>query len=186
MLFEVIRREIPGFEDAWVIDSSASLGVRETRRARGPHVLTQDELIAQRSSARGVARIWRHMAAGRDWHKADGGEGAPDDAVYRTGTTHLTWFEIPWGVFTPNGVDGLLVAGRALSVTHDADMWTRGQYCCLVTGQVAGVAAAMAAREDVAPRALDVRALRRALAAQGVDTGMTPLEADPCAALLAR
>jgi hypothetical protein len=173
LLFDVIRRDIPGFEHAWVMDSSASLGVRETRRARAPHVLTQDELLAQRSTSRGVARIWRHMAAGRDWHKVGGGEGAPDDAVYRTGTTELTWFEIPWGVFTPNGVEGLLVAGRALSATHDADMWIRGQYCCLVTGQVAGVAAALAARDGVPPHALDVASLRRALAAQGVDTGAT-------------
>jgi hypothetical protein len=170
-LFTLIKNNIPGFENAFVLDSSANVGVRETRRVRGPHVLTQDELQAQRIYADGVVKIWRHMAAGRDWHKADGGEGSPTDAVYRTITTNLTWFEIPWGIFTPNGVEGMTVAGRVLSVTHDADMWTRGQYCCLVTGQIAGAASALAASQQISPSALDVRELQRALIAQGIDIG---------------
>jgi len=170
-LFAVIKKNIPGFENAFVIDSSATVGVRETRRVRGPHLLTQEELLAQRSYPESVVKIWRHMAAGIDWHKADGGEGAPNDAVYRNATTNLTWFEIPWGVFTPNQVEGMTVAGRVLSVTHEADMWTRGQYCCLVTGQVAGTAAALAARQGVTPGALEIGALQRVLSESGIDIG---------------
>jgi glycine/D-amino acid oxidase-like deaminating enzyme len=170
-IYEVIRKYIPGFERSFVIDSSPTVGVRETRRVRGRYVLTQADNLAQRRFPDSVARIWRHMAAGRDWHKADGGEGAPGDAVYRTATTDLTWFEIPWSVFVPNGVEGMTVGGRVLSVEHDADMWTRGQYCCLVTGQVAGVAASMAALQGAAPSALDVGALQARLAEQGVDIG---------------
>jgi FAD dependent oxidoreductase len=171
MIFRVIKKHIPGFEDAYVLDSSPTVGVRETRRVRGRYVLTQDDNQAQRRFPDSVVRIWRHMAAGRDWHKAEGGEGAPNDAVYRTATTDLTWFEIPWGVFVPNGVEGMTVGGRIISVTHDADMWTRGQYCCLVTGQVAGAAAGLAASLGTVPSALGVDALQRALVAQGVDIG---------------
>jgi len=170
-LLAVIRKYIPGFENAYVMDSSPTVGVRETRRIRGTYVLPQEDLASQRTFDDTVVRIWRHMAEGRDWHKADGGEGAPGDAVYRTATTSLTWFELPWRVFTPNGVDGLVVGGRVLSVTHDADMWTRGQYCCLVTGQIAGVAAALAASRGVAPAHLDVSELQRTLAGQGIDIG---------------
>ncbi|PIW28482.1 MAG: FAD-dependent oxidoreductase [Rhodospirillales bacterium CG15_BIG_FIL_POST_REV_8_21_14_020_66_15] len=166
MIFDVIRKYVPGFENAWVMDSSASVGVRETRRVRGPTVLTQEDLLARRAWPDSVAKIWRHMAEGRDWHKADGGEGAADDAVYRWATTDLTWFQIPWGVFTPNGVDGLVMGGRTLSVTHAADMWTRGQYCCLV----AGVAAASAAAGETLPAGLDVGDLRTRLADQGIET----------------
>ena len=171
MLLKVIKKYVPGFENAFVIDSSPTVGVRETRRVRGRYVLPQEDMVAQRVYPDAVAKIWRHMAAGRDWHKAEGGEGAPSDAVYRTVTTNITWFEIPWGVFTPNGVEGMTVGGRVLSVTHDADMWTRGQYCCLVTGQVAGVAAALAAAKGISPSALPVDALQRALIAQGIDIG---------------
>jgi hypothetical protein len=170
-LFAVIKKNIPGFENAFVLDSSPTIGVRETRRVRGPHLLTQEDLAAHRTYPDSIVRIWRHMAEGRDWHKADGGEGAPTDAVYRTGTTHLTWFEIPWGVLIPNGVEGMTIGGRALSATHDADMWSRAQYCCLVTGQVAGAAAALAARQNVSPSQLDVGALQKVLTEQGVDIG---------------
>ncbi|NPC56013.1 FAD-dependent oxidoreductase [Caenimonas soli] len=170
-LHSVIRKYIPGFENAYVIDSSPTVGVRETRRIRGPYVLPQEDLAAQRTFDDSVVRIWRHMAAGVDWHKAEGGEGAPSDAVYRTSTTNLAWFELPWRVFTPNNVEGMTVGGRVLSVTHDADMWTRGQYCCLVTGQIAGIAAALAATQGITPTELDVRELQRALADQSIDVG---------------
>lgn len=170
-LLSVIKKNIPGFENAFVVDSSATVGVRETRRIRGPHILTQDELVAQTTFPTSVLKVWRHMTAGVDWHKADGGEGAPTDAVYRTATTSLTWFEIPWGVFTPHNVEGMTVSGRALSVTHEADMWTRGQYCCLVTGQVAGTGAALAARKGVSPGKLDISLLQMSLQKNGIDTG---------------
>lgn len=170
-LLAVIRKNIPGFENAFVIDSSPTVGVRETRRIRGAYVLTQDDLLARRTHRDSVVRIWRHMAAGRDWHKADGGEGAPGDAVYRTATTNLTWFEIPWRVFTPNNVEGMTVGGRVLSVTHDADMWTRGQYCCLVTGQIAGIAAALSASKNISPTTLRIDELQKALATQDIDIG---------------
>lgn len=170
-LRKVIRKYIPGFENAYVIDSSPTVGVRETRRVRGPYVLPQEDLQKQRTFDDGVLRVWRHMAAGRDWHKADGGEGAPNDAVYRTAVTDLTWYELPWRVFTPNRVDGMVVGGRVLSVTHDADMWTRGQYCCLVTGQIAGIGAALSAAQGTSPAALDIRTLQRTLVQQGIDIG---------------
>lgn len=176
-LFALIKKRIPGFENAFVMDSSATVGVRETRRVRGAHLLSQDEMLNQRTYPDSVAKIWRHMAAGRDWHKADGGEGAPTDSVYRTATTDLTWFEIPWGIFTPNNVEGMTVGGRVLSVTHDADMWTRGQYCCLVTGQIAGLSAALsAASQGITPSELDVPSLQRALGRQGIDIGEASAE----------
>lgn len=172
-LYAVIKNNIPGFENSYVLDSSPTVGVRETRRVRGPHLLKQEDMMTLSTYPDSVARIWRHMAEGRDWHKADGGEGSATDAVYRTGTTHLTWFEIPFGVLVPNNVEGMTIGGRALSATHDADMWSRAQYCCLVTGQVAGAAAALAARNDVSPSKLDTRLLQQTLAEAGIDVGET-------------
>jgi len=166
-----IQREIPGCEKAYVIDASSSIGVRETRRIRGPFALTEEDILAHKTYEDTVAKIWRFHAAGRDWHSPDGGEGSSSNLVYRTAVTPLNWFEIPYRCFLPNGVQGLLVGGRTLSQTHQADMWTRGMYCCMVTGQVAGTAAALATQSRVEPSALDVRMLQDALAAQGVDLG---------------
>ena len=170
-LLDFILREIPGCEKAYLIDSSSSIGVRETRRVRGQFVLDEADILAQKTYEDTVAKIWRFHAAGRDWHSPDGGEGSSANVVYRTAVTPLNWFEIPYRVFVPNGVGGLLVAGRILSQTQQADMWTRGMYCCLVTGQVAGTAAALSATSGTEPRDLNVRKLQERLAGQGVDLG---------------
>jgi glycine/D-amino acid oxidase-like deaminating enzyme len=181
LLCQFIKRHVPGCENCYVIDSASSLGVRETRRIRGDHVLTEEDILAHRTYPDSVAKIWRHHAGGRDWHSPDGGEGAPDNLVYRTLTTTLDWFEIPYGIVIPTGIEGLLVAGRTLSQTHEADMWTRGQYCCVVTGQVAGTAAALSRQARSVPRVLDIGRLQRALIEQNVDIGAarTAVEGKP-------
>ncbi len=171
LLYQFIKRNIPGCENCYVVDTAENIGVRETRRIRGAHVLTEDDILAHRTYPDSVARLWRHHAAGRDWHSPDGGEGGPDNLVYRTLTTTLNSYEIPYGVFVPNGAEGVIVAGRTLSQNHQADMWTRGQYACIVTGQVAGTAAALSCRLETSLRGVDVRQLQRALTDQGVDIG---------------
>jgi hypothetical protein len=174
-LLRFITATVPGCERAFRIDASSVIGVRETRRIRGEHVLTEEAILDGATYPDVVARVWRHHGAGRNWHSPDGGEGAPWEPTYRTMTTGLTSFEIPYGTLVPLAVDGLLVAGRAISQTHEADMWTRGMYCCVTTGQCAGAAAAIAARSVVAPRAVDVEGLRRELAVQGLDVGPAAL-----------
>ncbi|MHB1006402.1 MAG: FAD-dependent oxidoreductase [Chloroflexota bacterium] len=174
-LVPFIRRERPGCEGAYLLDASTSIGVRETRRVRADFVLDEADILAHRTYEDTVAKVWRFHAGGRDWHSPDGGEGAPDNLVYRTAVTPLNWFEIPYRVFVPNGVEGLVVGGRTLSQTQAADMWTRGMYCCMVTGQVAGTAAALAAAAGVTPRGLDPLPLQRSLARQGVDLGSRAL-----------
>jgi hypothetical protein len=145
--------------------------VRETRRIRGERLLTEEDILADKTYPDTVVKVWRHNAAGRNWHSPDGGEGAPWDPTYRTLTTDLRSFEVPYGCLVPRDVDGLLVAGRIISQTHEADMWTRGMYCCMMTGQCAGIAAALAARTGAAPRKLDVSALQREIGRQGLDLG---------------
>ncbi len=171
LLFQFIKHHIPGCENCYVVDTAENIGVRETRRIRGMHVLTEEDILAGRTYPDGVARIWRHHAAGRDWHSPDGGEGGPNNLVYRTLTTTLASYEIPYGVFVPNGAEGIIVGGRTISQNHQADMWTRGQYACMTTGQVAGTAAALSCRLGSTLRGLDVGQLQRVLAAQGVDIG---------------
>ena len=172
LLFQFIRRNIPGCENCYVVDTAENLGVRETRRIRGAHILIEDDILAERTYPDSVARLWRHNGPGRDWHSPDGGEGSPDNLTYRTLTTTLNWYEIPFGVFVPNGAEGVIVAGRTLSQNHAADMWTRGQYACMVTGQIAGTAASLCCRMGTSLRGVSVGQLQRALVEQGIDIGM--------------
>jgi FAD dependent oxidoreductase len=85
------------------------------------------------------------------------------DTETRQQVATLYTYEIPYRCLVPQAVDGLLVAGRAISSNHEADGYTRNQPACMVTGQAAGVAAALAAQAGIPPRALDIAALQAAL-----------------------
>ena len=76
-------------------------------------------------------------------------------------------FQIPYRTLLPSGVENLLVAGRAIGVAPDVIDRARLIPVCMVTGEAAGTAAALSVRAGVTPRALDVSALRRTLAANG-------------------
>jgi FAD-dependent oxidoreductase family protein len=78
-------------------------------------------------------------------------------------------YDIPLRALLPQGVDGLLVAGRCLSGTHEAHSSYRVMPIVMATGQAAGVCAALAAKGGVSPRAVPVAAVQAALLEQGAD-----------------
>lgn len=75
-------------------------------------------------------------------------------------------YDIPYRCLVPRDVDGLLVAGRCLSATREAIGSARMGAQCMAYGEAAGTAAALAVERGVAPRAVDIVALRRALKEQ--------------------
>ena len=169
-LLEFIRT-LPGCRRVFTIDSATSLGVRETRRIRGEALLTEEDIAAGKSYEDTIARLHRRGEIGRETHSPDGGEGAAGDVAWRTLHWPLVAYEVPYGVLVPQRVDGLLVAGRTISQTHGADKYTRSMHCCMVLGQAAGTAAAIAVRQGVHPRNVDRRRVQEALLGQGVDLG---------------
>ena len=134
-ILKFYRKNVPGFEAAFVLEFAPQIGVRETRRIMGEYTLTKEDAVA--------GRIF-------------------DDAV-ASGP-----FDIPYRCLVPREVDGVLVAGRCVSTTHEAQGVIRNIPPCLITGQAAGTAAALAAKKGVKPRKLDVRLLREVLKKQGV------------------
>jgi len=75
---------------------------------------------------------------------------------------------LPYRAILPRQVDNLLVAGRCIS--HDRDILDPIRLIppCMVTGYAAGTAAALAVRDDVPPRTLDLAKLQTALKKSGV------------------
>ncbi len=151
-----LRDRVPGFERAVVVATSPAIGVRESRRVHGDHRLTRDEVL------RG-ARFTDEIALC----------GAPIEDHHAGGDT--TWryvgepgvYGIPYRSLLPLGVEGLLVAGRCFSATHDAHASARSMATCMAMGQAAGTAAALAARDGIVPRRVPADALRDRLAAGG-------------------
>ena len=71
----------------------------------------------------------------------------------------------------PTGLDGVLVAGRAVSATHEALGAIRVMPPCFAMGEAAGLAAATAVAGNGEVRAVDVRTLQQRLTAQGAYIG---------------
>jgi len=78
-------------------------------------------------------------------------------------------FDIPYRCLIPKRVDNLLVCGRCISTTHEAQGPIRNIPPCMITGQAAGVAAALAVKRSVQPRKLDPKEIIEALIRQGRD-----------------
>lgn len=75
---------------------------------------------------------------------------------------------IPYRAVVPRGIDGVLVAGKAFSATHDALAGPRMQMDLENLGGAVGTAAALCAAKGVAPRRLPAGALQRRLVMEGV------------------
>ncbi|MCD6465188.1 FAD-dependent oxidoreductase, partial [Candidatus Bathyarchaeota archaeon] len=80
-------------------------------------------------------------------------------------------YDIPYRCLVPKKVDNLLVAGRCISATHEAQAAIRIIPIVVAIGQGAGTAAALAAKLEVSPRDLDVSLLQKTLWEQGANLG---------------
>jgi FAD dependent oxidoreductase len=146
--FEFLRRDVPGFADAYVVDIPPQLGIRETRRITGRYRLSGDDVISCASFADMIGvngwPIESHVAGDVQWRWPD----IPGSRGYN----HL-----PYRMLLPLEVRNLLVAGRCASMTHDGQSAARVSGGCFVMGQAAGSAAhlALAAATDPADIAID-------------------------------
>lgn len=168
VVVDFIRKYIPGCQKAFVIDTAANIGVRETRRIQGEYTLLEDDIVSGRFFEDRVARGYGRMAPGVEIHDPDGMEGSAQDPHARAIVHGEHSFFVPYRCLLPLNVEGLLVAGRCISQTHDAEKWTRIEPSCIKIGQAAGTAAAVAAADDVTVRAVSVERVQQRLKAQGV------------------
>ena len=158
-LVAFFRARVPGFAAARIAATATQIGVRESRRVTGVYTLTAEDILGARTFDDAVARsaypidIHNPSGSGTTTHRL------PPGASY----------EIPYRCLVPQTVDGLLVAGRCISTTHEALASTRLTPTVMTLGQAAGTAAALTLAAGVQPRDLDADALRARLIADGVD-----------------
>jgi len=140
---EYYRRHAPGFEGAYMMLSAPQIGVRHARRLKGV-----DAVLRSR------------------WPD---GLALPDEiGVTPAVSPKFPNISIPYGALVPETLDGLLACGRHVSCDRNSHGFMREIPQCWITGQAAGVAAALAVARKVQPRAVDVAALQQALQRQGV------------------
>ena len=154
---EFLRRYVPGFEKAYVMQSGVNVGVRETRRIIGDYQLTADDVLSARKFDDAIARgaypvdIHNPVGTGTVLKRLPPGEA----------------YDIPLRSLMPQSAEGLVVAGRCISGTHEAHSSYRVMPIVMATGHAAGVTAALAARRNLRPRALAVKEIQHELMRQG-------------------
>ena len=157
MILGIFRRYLPGFSDCYLLGSMPKVSIRASRRIEGEYELTRDDVAEGRRFPDGIARGAYPMSVQPTeqanvrlhLYVKDGGD-----------------YDVPYRCLVPKGVDGLLVAGRCLSATREASGSARIGATCQAYGHAAGVAAAMAADEEIAPRDVDAGRLRQLLLEQ--------------------
>lgn len=158
---QFLAREVPGCSAGRLRAFGTQVGVRETRRALGDHVLCATDLVGCRSFEDAVAA----GAYPIDIHPASGGgldyrAQGPDDA-----------YQIPLRSLTPLGLDNALVVGRGISATHEALAAIRVMTISMAVGHAAGLAASLAAASGGSIRAVGLHPLQEQLRSGGAVLG---------------
>jgi len=174
-LMTVCRVLLPGFENSMLVQSSSFVGVRETRRIRGEYILTYADIAEGRQFEDSVAVITHTNYGTAEIHGPDRGhEGSKDDRWAREMVLDLIHFEFPLRAMLTDQCRNLIVAGRSVSVTHDADKYTRSMGPAGQIGQAAGTYAGLLARHGLEnPNSL-VQTLQDRLEADGLVTKLRP------------
>ena len=158
-----LREYAPGYEKCYPVTSAQMMGVRETRHFKGLYTMTPEDIVE--------ARVFDDWIATRnmfnfDIHNVEGSgldkNGAQHDFHAKGGYT------IPYRACVPVKIDGLLLAGRDISGTHKAHSNYRVMPICINMGQGVGIAAALAARDGIQPRSVNVAEVQKILTENGV------------------
>lgn len=162
-LLRFFHDRLPGLENCELLDTAATIGVRESRRIVGTYTLTFDDLHHGRHFDDVVAVAGYPV----DIHNPTSGDGPFDDGIPPTANI----YEIPYRTLTPRDLDNVLVSGRCLSATHEALAAVRVMPPCFAMGEAAGVAAAWAVNDGLTIHDIDVPALQQQLLSQGAYLG---------------
>jgi FAD dependent oxidoreductase len=141
-LLAFYRAHMPGFADAWIIQTAPQIGVRHSRRLTGVKPMLRE--------------VWQ---AGI-YHSDEIGVSPSLSPAFAS-------VSVPYGSLVPLELDGLLAPGRHIASDASSHTFMREIPQCWLTGQAAGAAAALAAGAGVQPRQVDVRLLQHELRAQG-------------------
>ncbi|MDR1282678.1 MAG: FAD-dependent oxidoreductase [Opitutaceae bacterium] len=159
-LVSFFRNYVPGFATARLLEIAPMLGIRESRRIMGDHILTEDDLVNGRIFPDAVAMGAYHI----DIHRPSG---------TWVDSRNVKAYTIPLRSLIARDVDGLAMAGKCISATHEAMASTRVIPICMAQGQAAGTAAALAARHRISIRKTPVGELQALLQQQGAEIGRT-------------
>jgi hypothetical protein len=152
-----LKENIPGYESAYISTTPTQIGLRESRRIIGEYILTEEDMLVG-SNFDDV--ILRNRIG--EWDIGENGQ-------LRDYAELLPTFDIPYRCIIPREIDGVMVAGRCISITHEAAYYftPRDIATAWGLGEAAGTSAALCAKMNATPRELEVGLLQEKLTSQG-------------------
>jgi hypothetical protein len=147
-----LKKYTPGFEKAKLRTFGSSIGVRESRKVIGKYKITGHDV-------RNEARFEDSVGIFPEFLDIFSLAIIPTTGRY---------FQVPYGILVPQRVENLLVAGRCVAGDKISHAATRQMVCCTVTGQGAGVAAAVSVKDNVTCERVKMERVQKALKKQGV------------------
>ena len=162
------RNYVPGCENAHMLWTAQTLGIREARRILGDYLLNVEDFVRQAVFDDEIGRygypIDLHGTRPPADGKTDSGTRLFDRYQYRNPGES---YGIPYRILLPRTLENVLTAGRCVSTDRGMHGSLRVQAGCFITGQAAGMAAALSAARHITPRQLPVGELQDALLAIG-------------------
>jgi len=149
---KALRAFMPGCEDAKLRNFGMTIGIRDTRKIDALYDLTADDVREQ-------GRFEDSIGIFPEFIDGYGILILPTTGRY---------YQVPYRSLVPRGVANLIVAGRSIGGDKVSHASTRNMMCCTVSGQGAGVAAAISLRTDEPFDRLDVAQVQAELRRQGV------------------
>ncbi len=152
-----LKENSNAFEYSTLISVASEIGIRESRKLKGVHILTEEELKNQidfeDTIALGNYDIDIHNPTGK-------------------GTSHYffkkgEYYRIPYRSLLPKEYDNLLVAGRCISATHEAQASIRIMPICACLGEAAGTAIGVAYNSSQTTHTVDIKKVRQKLTESG-------------------
>ncbi|OQB16010.1 MAG: anaerobic glycerol-3-phosphate dehydrogenase subunit B [Firmicutes bacterium ADurb.Bin193] len=156
-LYLFLKNNIQGFENSILLMSAPQIGVRESRKIEGEYKISADELMSCKKFTDSIAR----GNYGIDIHNPEG------TGTKRTHVPEGDYYTIPYRALVPKGMLNLLVAGRCISSTHEAQSAYRIMPICCCIGEGAGVAVGVALKDNVPTRDVSVKKVRGLLKQYG-------------------
>jgi hypothetical protein len=148
---EALRGFMPGCEHAKLRNFGMTLGIRDTRKIDALYNLTGADVREQ-------ARFDDAIGIFPEFIDGYG--------ILILPTTGRYW-HVPYRALVPKGVANLLVAGRCIGGDKISHASARNMMCCAVSGQGAGVAAAVSLQRDEPLDRLNIGAVQQGTGAAG-------------------
>lgn len=146
-LIEALRTLGPEWQGIRLVATAAHIGIREGRRIRGLHLVRDKDIIAGQRHEDAICRV--HFPI--DVHSTNGGGAKGIESI----EVRAKPYDIPLRALIARDVDGLLLAGRCISGDFLAHSSYRVTGNAVVTGQAAGLAAAIAVQQGLTPHTVD-------------------------------